>query len=38
MYDWCLCGGEYSLTAYTDRVTPLFLAAWNSLGSRGRKG
>jgi AcrR family transcriptional regulator len=25
LYDWCLCGGEYSLTAYTDRMTPLFL-------------
>lgn len=28
MYDWCLCGGEYSLTAYTDRVTPLFLEGY----------
>ena len=25
LYDWCLCGGEYSLTAYSDRMTPLFL-------------
>ncbi len=22
LYDWCLCGGEYSLVDYTDRVTP----------------
>jgi len=28
MYDWCLCGGEYSLTAYTDQVTPLFLESY----------
>ena len=25
MYDWCLCGGEYSLAAYTERMTPLFI-------------
>ena len=25
MYDWCLCGGEYSLVAYSDDMTPLFL-------------
>jgi len=25
MYDWCLCGGEYSLVAYTDDMTPPFL-------------
>lgn len=30
MYDWCLCGGEYSLTAYTDRVTPLFLEGYRT--------
>ena len=30
MYDWCLCGGEYSLTAYTDRVTPLFLEGYRA--------
>jgi len=32
LYDWCLCGGEYSLVAYTDSVTPLFLE-----GYRGEK-
>ena len=26
MYDWCLCCGEYSLTAYAERVMPAFLA------------
>ncbi len=25
MYDWCLCGGDYSLTAYADQVMPMFL-------------
>lgn len=30
LYDWCLCGGEYSLTAYTDRATPLFLEGYRA--------
>ncbi len=30
LYDWCLSGGEYSLVAYTDKATPLFLAAYRS--------
>ena len=34
MYDWCLCGGEYSLVAYTDRMTPQFLASFRSLPER----
>lgn len=25
LYDWCLCGGEYSLVDYTDKMTPMFL-------------
>ena len=25
MYDWCLCGGEYSLLKYTETMTPMFL-------------
>ena len=28
LYDWCLCGGEYSLVAYTDSMTPTFLESW----------
>lgn len=28
LYDWCLCGGEYSLTAYTDTITPPFLQGY----------
>ena len=25
LYDWCLCSGDYSLVAYTDSITPMFL-------------
>ena len=28
MYDWCLAGGEYSLVAYTDSVTPMLLESY----------
>ena len=28
LYDWCLSGGEYSLVAYTDQVTPQFLESY----------
>ncbi|MBP3870655.1 MAG: TetR/AcrR family transcriptional regulator [Faecalicoccus sp.] len=28
MYDWCLCEGEYSLTEYSDKMTPLLLQAF----------
>ena len=28
LYDWCLSGGEYSLVAYTDRMTPEFLKSY----------
>lgn len=30
MYDWCLCGGEYSLKAYAAQVLPAFLSALNA--------
>ena len=30
MYDWCLCGGEYSLVAYADQMTPMFLASYRA--------
>ena len=30
MYDWCLSGGEYSLVAYTDKMTPMFLDNWRA--------
>ena len=30
LYDWCLSGGEYSLVAYTDRMTPEFLKSYSS--------
>ena len=25
LYDWCLCGGDYSLVAYAEKMTPPFL-------------
>ena len=25
MYDWCLCGGEYSLAMYAQRMLPRFM-------------
>ena len=30
LYDWCLSGGEYSLVAYTDRVTPMYLESYRA--------
>lgn len=30
MYDWCLSDGEYSLVAYTDGVTPMFLQSYGA--------
>ena len=32
LYEWCLCGGEYSLVDYTDRVTPMFLESYRTSG------
>ena len=31
LYDWCLSGGEYSLVAYTDSVTPMFLESYRGV-------
>ena len=31
MYDWCLCGGEYSLVAYSDQMTPMFLESYRAV-------
>ena len=28
MYDWCLCGGEYSLRDYAASVLPYFLSGF----------
>lgn len=30
MYDWCLSNGDYSLVAYTDSVTPMFLESYRA--------
>lgn len=31
LYDWCLSGGEYSLVAYSDSVTPMFLESYRAV-------
>lgn len=31
MYDWCLCGGEYSLKQYSASVLPSFLSSFQEL-------
>lgn len=36
MYDWCLSGGEYSLVAYTDSVTPMFLESYRAKSEGGK--
>lgn len=33
MYDWCLCGGEYSLVSYADQMTPQFLEGFRAKGT-----
>ncbi|MGN1002935.1 MAG: TetR/AcrR family transcriptional regulator [Oscillospiraceae bacterium] len=30
MYDWCLCGGEYSLTKYAATIMPMFLEGYRA--------
>ena len=35
MYDWCLSGGEYSLMAYTDSMTPVFLENYRAKTAGG---
>ena len=30
LYDWCRSGGEYSLVAYTDSMTPMFLESYRA--------
>ncbi len=30
LYDWCICGGNYALAAYTARMLPLFLAGFKA--------
>ena len=32
MYDWCLSAGEYSLVAYAEKMTPMFLESFRSKG------
>ena len=30
MYDWCLCGGDYSLADYSKKMLPVFLSAYRA--------
>ncbi len=30
LYDWCLCGGDYSLVSYAEKMTPLFLESFRT--------
>jgi len=30
LYDWCLCGGEYSLRQYSARMLPAFLSGFKN--------
>ena len=34
LYDWCLSGGEYSLVAYSDTMTPMFLESYRGKESK----
>ena len=31
MYDWCICGGEYSLKRYSMQMMPMFLSQYRIL-------
>lgn len=33
MYDWCLCGGDYSLSQYAEKVLPYFLTGFLPSGN-----
>lgn len=33
LYDWCICGGEYSLRSYAQAMLPLFLAGFKASAS-----
>ena len=30
LYDWCLCGGDYSLVSYAEKMTRLFLESFRA--------
>lgn len=34
LYDWCLCDGDYSLVAYSDQMTPGFLATYTGCADK----
>lgn len=33
MYDWCLCGGDYSLSQYAEKMLPYFLSGFLPKGN-----
>lgn len=37
LYDWCLCGGEYSLVSYALQTTPMFLESYRGNGAGKEK-
>lgn len=37
MYDWCLSGGEYSLSKYSATLTPMFLSGFREKKGEGRE-
>ena len=36
LYDWCLSDGGYSLTSYTEKMTPMFLESYRALPAKER--
>ena len=36
LYDWCLSDGGYSLTAYTEKMTPMFLESYRGSPQKER--
>ena len=37
MYDWCLCGGDYSLCSYSARMLPLLMRSYTSEAAAAEK-
>lgn len=36
MYDWCICGGSYSLKNYAESLMPMFLTSFRPSGENNR--
>ena len=37
MYDWCLCGGDYSLCSYSARMLPMLMRSYTSEAAAAEK-